>query len=113
MRLEARSVFRICRWMLPTVASKNRSAKRIKLETRALAATVMRFVKQTDRWLAASHAINTAIKVPPISSPPLFTNYITRSSGYWIGPCNHHHEEGGYGTVHVGPSFRLWSHRQK
>ncbi|KAL7201371.1 hypothetical protein ACSBR1_033134 [Camellia fascicularis] len=36
--------------------------KRIELETRALAATVMRFVKQTDRWLAASHAINTAIK---------------------------------------------------
>ncbi|KAL7201364.1 hypothetical protein ACSBR1_033127 [Camellia fascicularis] len=52
--------------------------KRIKLETRALAATVMRFIKQTDRWLAASHAINTVFKFPPISSPPLFTNYITR-----------------------------------
>lgn len=37
--------------------------KRIELESRALAATVIRFAKQTQNWLAASHAINTAIKV--------------------------------------------------
>ncbi|CAK9142692.1 unnamed protein product [Ilex paraguariensis] len=45
--------------------------KRIELEIRALAATIMRFRKQTDQWLAASHAINTAIKVHnPLPSPP-------------------------------------------
>lgn len=37
--------------------------KLIELETRALAVTVMRFAKQTDQWLAASHTINTAVKV--------------------------------------------------
>ncbi|GLT80691.1 hypothetical protein SLA2020_521160 [Shorea laevis] len=36
--------------------------KRIELEIRALAATVARFMKQTDQWLAATHAINTAVK---------------------------------------------------
>ncbi|KAF5727297.1 biogenesis of lysosome-related organelles complex 1 subunit 1 [Tripterygium wilfordii] len=36
--------------------------KRIELEIRALAATVTRFIKQTDQWLAASHSINTAVK---------------------------------------------------
>ncbi|XP_047310890.1 biogenesis of lysosome-related organelles complex 1 subunit 1-like [Impatiens glandulifera] len=36
--------------------------KRIELETRALAASVARFGKQTDQWLAASHGINTALK---------------------------------------------------
>uniref|UniRef100_A0A5B6ZHX2 Biogenesis of lysosome-related organelles complex 1 subunit 1 n=1 Tax=Davidia involucrata TaxID=16924 RepID=A0A5B6ZHX2_DAVIN len=36
--------------------------KRIELEIRALAATIMRFAKQSDQWLTASHAINTAIK---------------------------------------------------
>ncbi|KAK9280719.1 hypothetical protein L1049_014417 [Liquidambar formosana] len=36
--------------------------KRIELEIRALAATIMRFTKQTDQWLSASHAINSAIK---------------------------------------------------
>ncbi|KAH7836504.1 hypothetical protein Vadar_002171 [Vaccinium darrowii] len=36
--------------------------KRIELEIRALASTVMRFAKLTDQWLAASHSINTAIK---------------------------------------------------
>ncbi|XP_059626402.1 biogenesis of lysosome-related organelles complex 1 subunit 1 [Cornus florida] len=36
--------------------------KRIELEIRALASTIMRFAKQTDHWLAASHAINTAVK---------------------------------------------------
>ncbi|XP_021278308.1 biogenesis of lysosome-related organelles complex 1 subunit 1 [Herrania umbratica] len=36
--------------------------KRIELEIRALTATVGRFMKQTDQWLAASHAINTAVK---------------------------------------------------
>ena len=37
--------------------------KRIELEIRALTATIVRFGKQTDQWLAASHSINTAIKV--------------------------------------------------
>ncbi|XP_030537552.1 biogenesis of lysosome-related organelles complex 1 subunit 1-like [Rhodamnia argentea] len=36
--------------------------KRIELEIRALAATVSRFMKQTDHWLASTHAINSAIK---------------------------------------------------
>ncbi|XP_031111637.1 biogenesis of lysosome-related organelles complex 1 subunit 1 isoform X1 [Ipomoea triloba] len=36
--------------------------KKIELEIRALAAAIMRFGKQTDQWLASSHAINTAIK---------------------------------------------------
>ncbi|KAK4382214.1 Biogenesis of lysosome-related organelles complex 1 subunit [Sesamum angolense] len=36
--------------------------KRIEMEIRALAATIMRFSKQTDQWLAASHAINNAVK---------------------------------------------------
>lgn len=37
--------------------------KRIEMEIRSLAATIMRFSKQTDQWLAASHAINSAVKV--------------------------------------------------
>lgn len=37
--------------------------KRIEMEIRALAATILQFGKQTDQWLAASHSINTAIKV--------------------------------------------------
>jgi hypothetical protein len=37
--------------------------KRIELEIRALAVTIARFMKQTDQWLAATHAINTAVKV--------------------------------------------------
>lgn len=37
--------------------------KRIELEIRALAATITRFMKQTDQWLAATHTINTAVKV--------------------------------------------------
>ncbi|KDP45729.1 hypothetical protein JCGZ_17336 [Jatropha curcas] len=36
--------------------------KRIELEIRALAVTISRFMRQTDQWLAATHAINTAIK---------------------------------------------------
>ncbi|XP_057772535.1 biogenesis of lysosome-related organelles complex 1 subunit 1 [Salvia miltiorrhiza] len=36
--------------------------KRIKVEIQALTATIMRFSKQTDQWLAVSHAINTAVK---------------------------------------------------
>ncbi|KAK4483070.1 hypothetical protein RD792_010246 [Penstemon davidsonii] len=36
--------------------------KRIEMETRALAATIMRFSKQTDQWLTASHAVNSALK---------------------------------------------------
>lgn len=37
--------------------------KRIEVEIRALTATIIRFAKQTDHWLAASHALNTAVKV--------------------------------------------------
>ena len=37
--------------------------KRIELEIQAMGASIMRFGKQTDQWLAASHAINTSIKV--------------------------------------------------
>ncbi|URE44537.1 GCN5-like protein 1 (GCN5L1) [Musa troglodytarum] len=36
--------------------------KRVELEIRALASTIMRYKKQTDQWLAASHALNTVIK---------------------------------------------------
>ncbi|KAL3752497.1 hypothetical protein ACJRO7_013195 [Eucalyptus globulus] len=36
--------------------------KRIELEIRALAATVSRFTKQTDHWLASTHALNSAVK---------------------------------------------------
>ncbi|KAH1095435.1 hypothetical protein AAZX31_14G187500 [Glycine max] len=36
--------------------------KRIELEIRTLAATITRFMKQTDQWLAATHALNTALK---------------------------------------------------
>ncbi|XP_059430800.1 biogenesis of lysosome-related organelles complex 1 subunit 1 [Corylus avellana] len=36
--------------------------KRIELEIRSLAVTIARFMKQTDQWLAATHAINTAVK---------------------------------------------------
>ncbi|KAK6935651.1 Biogenesis of lysosome-related organelles complex 1 subunit 1 [Dillenia turbinata] len=36
--------------------------KRIEGEIRSLASTFMRFSKQTDQWLAASHSINTAVK---------------------------------------------------
>ncbi|QCE01045.1 biogenesis of lysosome-related organelles complex 1 subunit 1 [Vigna unguiculata] len=36
--------------------------KRIELEIRALAATIARFMKQTDQWLATTHALNTALK---------------------------------------------------
>lgn len=36
--------------------------KRIEVEIRALTATIIRFAKQTDHWLAASHSLNTAIK---------------------------------------------------
>lgn len=36
--------------------------KRIELEIRSLSSTISRFQKQTHQWLAASHALNTAIK---------------------------------------------------
>ncbi|ESW14060.1 hypothetical protein PHAVU_008G249600 [Phaseolus vulgaris] len=36
--------------------------KRIELEIRTLAATITRFMKQTDQWLATTHALNTALK---------------------------------------------------
>lgn len=37
--------------------------KLIELEIRALSTTITRFMKQTDQWLAATHALNTAVKV--------------------------------------------------
>lgn len=37
--------------------------KRIEVEIRALKSTITRFAKQTDQWLASTHAINNAIKV--------------------------------------------------
>lgn len=37
--------------------------KRIEHEIRALAVTIARFMKQTNQWLTATHAINTAVKV--------------------------------------------------
>jgi hypothetical protein len=46
--------------------------KRIELEIRALAVTIARFMKQTDQWLAATHAINTAVKVRFGSVPLCF-----------------------------------------
>ncbi|XP_050218027.1 biogenesis of lysosome-related organelles complex 1 subunit 1 [Mercurialis annua] len=36
--------------------------KRIEFEIRALATSISRFMKQTDQWLTATHAINNAIK---------------------------------------------------
>ncbi|XP_031742805.1 biogenesis of lysosome-related organelles complex 1 subunit 1 isoform X2 [Cucumis sativus] len=36
--------------------------KLIELEIRALGTTIARFTKQTDQWLAATHALNTAVK---------------------------------------------------
>lgn len=47
--------------------------KRIELEIRTLAATIAKFMKQTDQWLATSHAINTAVKVPLLSSSLIFS----------------------------------------
>ncbi|KAM7258971.1 hypothetical protein ACFE04_014712 [Oxalis oulophora] len=36
--------------------------KRIEFEIRSLATSITRFMKLSDQWLAASHAINTAVK---------------------------------------------------
>uniref|UniRef100_A0A6N2LYZ4 Biogenesis of lysosome-related organelles complex 1 subunit 1 n=1 Tax=Salix viminalis TaxID=40686 RepID=A0A6N2LYZ4_SALVM len=36
--------------------------KRIEMEIRGLAASIVRFMKQSDQWLTATHSINTAIK---------------------------------------------------
>ncbi len=43
--------------------------RRIEFEARALLATIARFKKQTDQWLAATNAINSVLKV---YSPPLY-----------------------------------------
>ncbi|KAH8490585.1 hypothetical protein H0E87_022935 [Populus deltoides] len=42
--------------------------KRIEMEIRSLAASIVRFMKQSDQWLTATHSINTAIKVVFINS---------------------------------------------
>lgn len=52
--------------------------KRIELEIRTLAATIAKFMKQTDQWLATTHAINTAIKVLLLLSFFFFPNLIPR-----------------------------------
>jgi biogenesis of lysosome-related organelles complex 1 subunit 1 len=39
--------------------------KRIEMEIRALLGTIARYKKQTDQWLATTHALNTVIKVIP------------------------------------------------
>ncbi|KAG1365641.1 biogenesis of lysosome-related organelles complex 1 subunit 1 [Cocos nucifera] len=36
--------------------------KRIELEIRALVSTIIRYKKQTNQWLAASHGLNTILK---------------------------------------------------
>uniref|UniRef100_A0A0E0BMU1 Biogenesis of lysosome-related organelles complex 1 subunit 1 n=1 Tax=Oryza glumipatula TaxID=40148 RepID=A0A0E0BMU1_9ORYZ len=36
--------------------------RRIEIEARALLATIARYKKQTDRWLAATNAINSVLK---------------------------------------------------
>ncbi|KAJ4971653.1 hypothetical protein NE237_004752 [Protea cynaroides] len=36
--------------------------KRIELEIRSFISTAMRYSKQTDQWLAATHAVNSALK---------------------------------------------------
>ncbi|KAJ8642512.1 hypothetical protein MRB53_004260 [Persea americana] len=36
--------------------------KRIELEIRTLVSIVMRYTKQTNQWLAASHSLNSALK---------------------------------------------------
>ncbi|KAK4274895.1 hypothetical protein QN277_018057 [Acacia crassicarpa] len=36
--------------------------KRIEQEIRALSTSITRFTKQTDQWLATTHALNTAVK---------------------------------------------------
>ncbi|GAB4824284.1 hypothetical protein Ancab_007171 [Ancistrocladus abbreviatus] len=45
-----------------TVQESFLNEKRIEFEIRAVAATIMRFKRQTDQWLSASHSINTAAK---------------------------------------------------
>ncbi|XP_072975850.1 biogenesis of lysosome-related organelles complex 1 subunit 1 isoform X1 [Typha angustifolia] len=36
--------------------------KHIEVEIRALLSTIMRYKKQTDQWLAATHALNSVLK---------------------------------------------------
>ncbi|KAI7987796.1 Protein OBERON 2 [Camellia lanceoleosa] len=31
-----------------------------------------------------------------------------KSTGYWIGPCNHHYKEGGYDSIHFEVDLILW-----
>jgi hypothetical protein len=38
--------------------------RRIELEARALLGTIARYRRQTDQWLAATHEINSVLKVP-------------------------------------------------
>lgn len=62
-----RSATRVSELLVDSVNKEVQEAfvmqKRIEMEIRALAASILQFGKQTDQWLAASHSINTAIKV--------------------------------------------------
>ncbi|WVY90694.1 hypothetical protein V8G54_036208 [Vigna mungo] len=51
--------------------------KRIELEIRALAATITRFMKQTDQWLATTHVLNTALKIDGTIFEFLFWHFLT------------------------------------
>ncbi|KAM3303119.1 biogeneis of lysosome-related organelles complex 1 subunit 1 [Capsicum chacoense] len=61
-----RSATRVSELLVDSVNKEVQEAfvmqKRIEMEIRALAASILQFGKQTDQWLAASHSINTAIK---------------------------------------------------
>lgn len=57
--------------------------KRIELEIRALVSTIMRYKKQTNQWLAASHALNTILKVCPMVLPMLYFPYKHVISTFW------------------------------
>lgn len=57
--------------------------KRIELEIRALVTTIMRYKKQTNQWLAASHGLNTILKVCSIVRPVVHSPYKHFISTFW------------------------------
>lgn len=56
--------------------------ERIDKEIQALTASIMRFSKQNDQWLAASHALNTAVKVGDQNC--FFLRFLPRSLLYQL-----------------------------
>ncbi|BAT15568.1 Os12g0111900 [Oryza sativa Japonica Group] len=52
--------------------------RRIEIEARALLATIARYKKQTDQWLAATNAINSVLKVYSSSFHLLFLDAFLR-----------------------------------